>query len=126
MITSEPTSILHISLTGMWLFLGSNAQVMGIQSTSAIKASILVQLTTVFVPIIESITGGRKGLSPRLWISSICAFISVVMISSNGASSIENLVQFEAGDLLVILSSLFYSMHVIRLSKYVSWLYLFF
>lgn len=62
---------------GLWLFIGSTCQITGIQSTSAIKASILVQLTTVIVPVLESLIGNRrKNLSPKLWISrySFCVF----------------------------------------------------
>ena len=110
---------------GMWLFFGSTAQVMGIQSTTAIKASILVQLTTVFVPLLESVLSStdkiKRKLTPRLWLSCLLAFVSVVMISSNGASSLEGLLQFQKGDLLIILSSLFYSMHVIRLGRYAAY-----
>ena len=88
---------------GMWLFFGSTAQVMGIQSTTAIKASILVQLTTVFVPLLESVLSStdkiKRKLTPRLWLSCLLAFVSVVMISSNGASSLEGLLQFQKGDL---------------------------
>merc|ERR1712023_409312 len=92
---------------------------MGIQSTTAIKGSILVQLTTVFVPVLESVLGTyRRTLTPTLWVSCILAFTSVVMISTNGANSLEGLLQFQQGDLMIILSSLFYSMHVIRLGKY--------
>ena len=92
---------------------------MGIQSTSAMKASILVQLTSVFVPIIESLTGERV-FTWRLWLSSLCAFFSVVLISTSGdgIDSFEGLLNFRSGDALVILSSIFYSMHVIRLEKY--------
>ena len=117
--SSSQVSIIGGFELGMWLFLGSSAQVMGIQSTTAIKASILVQLTTVFVPVLESVLGTyQRALTPKLWLSCILAFVSVAMISSNGANSLEGFLQFEQGDLMIILSSLFYSMHVIRLGKY--------
>ena len=38
---------------GLWLFLGSTVQISGIQSTTAIRAAILVQLTTILVPFLR-------------------------------------------------------------------------
>jgi drug/metabolite transporter (DMT)-like permease len=66
---------------GLWLFIGSTCQITGIQSTSAIKASILVQLTTVIVPVLESVIGNRRtSLSPKLWISRYSLYLQYASI----------------------------------------------
>ena len=45
---------------GMWLFLGSNIQLVGLQLTDAARAGFLVQLTTVIVPLAEALLLGRR------------------------------------------------------------------
>jgi len=45
----------------LYLFLANIFQLIGLQSTSAIVASFIVQLTTVFVPLIEGLRGGERG-----------------------------------------------------------------
>jgi len=114
---------------GLWLFLGSSLQVMGIQHTTATRAAILVQLTTVMVPLLESLFN-QKSVSLQLWISCLLALVGVVFVSVEnpvamlndlftGATTSPSLV-FDvpnSGDLLVVAASLFYSMHVVRLGR---------
>ena len=123
---------------GLWLFLGSTVQISGIQLTTAIRAAILVQLTTILVPIFETLLVNKKAITTKLWISCIIAMLGVITVSTDGGS-INNLcgtfswscidksfimflenVKFNTGDLLVSLSAVFYSMHVIRLGKFAS------
>ena len=148
---------------GTLLFFGSNIQVLGIQSTSASKAGVLVQLTTVIVPILESILG-RKALGTNLWISSVMALLGVVCVSIDNPTEIFEMLSewvnnvvtmithvsgsggsvdtsivdqvtsfmidtttsgqssafFGRGELLICLSAVFYSMHVILLGQYAS------
>ena len=51
---------------GMWLFLGSNIQLQGLARTDAARAGFIVQLTTVLVPLGESLLL-RRPLPARLW-----------------------------------------------------------
>jgi drug/metabolite transporter (DMT)-like permease len=123
---------------GLWLFLGSTVQISGIQSTSAIRAAILVQLTTILVPFFETVLVNKRAISTKLWTSCIIAMVGVITVSSDGGSFsnlhrslsfsdidkifltfVEN-IRFNSGDLLVSLSSIFYSMHVIRLGTFAS------
>jgi drug/metabolite transporter (DMT)-like permease len=103
---------------GMWLYLGSTLQVMGIQGTSAVEASILVQLTTIIVPVLESIFTGVVLRKEKL-LACILALVGVLTIEIDPRGLLEggNLaLSFSTGNLLVITSALFYSMHVVRLS----------
>lgn len=123
---------------GLWLFLGSTVQISGIQLTTAIRAAILVQLTTILVPFFETILVNKKAISSKLWASCLIAMIGVITVSTdvgsvnNSCSTfswscidksliafLEN-IKFNTGDLLVSLSAIFYSMHVIRLGKFAS------
>jgi drug/metabolite transporter (DMT)-like permease len=116
---------------GMWLFLGSTIQIVGIQSTTAIKSAIIVQLTTVIVPILESLLVTKKPVSQRLWVSCILALVGVIICSFDGAiltagtsdlnsvaQMLSSNLQLNTGDFLVGLSAFFYSMHVVRLGKF--------
>lgn len=113
---------------GMLLFLGATIQIMGIQGTLATRAAILVQLTTVIVPFIESVVN-KKQISLKLWISSFIALIGVIFVSADefignllinpsfDFNSISNTFSLNSGDLLVCISALFYSCHVVRVSQ---------
>ena len=113
---------------GILLFIGSNIQVLGIQGTSAARAGLLVQLTTVFVPLLEAIAG--RPLPTRLWVASLSALVGVLFVSiSHPLELLQALATGQGlpegsglsqGDVLVSLSAVFYSLHVLRLGKYTS------
>ena len=105
---------------GLWLFLGQALQLQGLQRTDAAVAGFLVQLTTILVPLAESVLLGRQ-LSPRLWAACSAAAAGLSIISSEalfadsgGAMGSRVLV----GDGLVAASALLYTTHVIRLGEY--------
>jgi len=115
---------------GMWLFFGSTVQIMGIQSTTATRAAILVQLTTIIVPILDSLFSAARGegrdiIPPRLWLSCVLALVGVCLVTLEGQSGapfspelLSSLFSMpRSGDLLVLLSALFYSLHVVRLGQ---------
>jgi len=117
---------------GMWLFFGSTVQIMGIQSTTATRAAILVQLTTIIVPILDSLFSAARGegrdiIPPRLWLSCVLALVGVCLVTLEGQSGapfspelLSSLFSMpRSGDLLVLLSALFYSTHVVRLGQVV-------
>ena len=123
---------------GFWLFLGSTVQISGIQLTTAIRAAIIVQLTTILVPLFETFLVNKTAISSKLWTSCIIAMLGVVIVSTDGGSFdtlcssfspicldrslavLKDSIKFSAGDLLVGLSAIFYSMHVIRLGTFAS------
>lgn len=119
---------------GLWLFLGSNIQLIGISETSATRAAFLIQLTTLIVPLIESIKNKRSA-SPFTWLSCTIALLGVTCFSIDTklpsfdvifhssfsmdflqSFSFLNNFQFSSGDFLICLSAFFYSLHVVRLS----------
>ena len=102
---------------GMYLFVGSMLQVYGIQMVSATKAAVLVQCTTILVPLLESQLY-RKKLSKKLWAACCLALLGVLRLTlDNPGTWLQS--QSEAnGDLAIIGATFFYSMHVVRLSNF--------
>lgn len=97
-------------------------QIIGIQSTTATRAAILVQLTTILVPIFDSIFS-RRAVQRRLWVSCLLALVGVCLVSvereSGGGAMLASLWAVpNRGDLLVCLSAVFYSLHVCRLGAF--------
>eukprot|EP01041_Mallomonas_annulata_P000632 gene632-1224_t len=106
---------------GLWLFIGSTLQLIGIQGTSASHAAVLVQLTTLLVPILDSYFR-KTVLSGQLIFSCVLALIGVMKVTVEG-NPFDNInfdmfsAQSYSGDLLVCLSAFFYALHVVRLGS---------
>jgi drug/metabolite transporter (DMT)-like permease len=123
---------------GLFLFLGSTIQILGIQSTSAISAAVLVQSTTILVPLLETLLVTKKPVSQKLWVSCFLALAGVVIVGTGGelgAGSVtcndgsfsclfdavrESLANahFNQGDLFILIAAVFYSLHVVRLGVF--------
>lgn len=99
---------------GVYVFLANVAQVIGLKQTSASRAAFLVQLQTVFVPVLGTALG-VDSISLVNGISSAIAVAGVALLSSdkshNTASSL-------TGDALEVLSALFFTAYIVRLGKF--------
>lgn len=105
---------------GTYLFMGALLQVWGLRTVPADRASFLIQLTTVIVPFLEYFVGG-KALSRTTVFASILAFLGVVLIELEGSSEgpfSDSMLSGDPTDGLLLLASLFYSLHVVRLGHY--------
>lgn len=118
---------------GGYLFIGNALQVIGLRTVPADRAGFLVQLTTLIVPVLQAIAKGSVGsITNETWFSCILAFVGVIIIGidNKGQESIFTLISSrhnfsipafpvaEAGDILIVLAAFFYSLHVVRLSRY--------
>ena len=56
---------------GFWLYFGDTLLLFGLQSTSAIRAAIFAQLSTVLVPLIDSLWFSKQPISPKIWVSCV-------------------------------------------------------
>jgi drug/metabolite transporter (DMT)-like permease len=114
----EPTDVFLSIRAGLelgaYVFCANVAQVVGLQQTSASRAAFLVQLQTVFIPVIAASLGISK-VNRNTWIGSVVAVAGVALLSSDKSHGTESSV---VGDSLEILSALFFSAYVIRLSAY--------
>lgn len=129
---------------GTYLFLGNGLQVVGLRTVPSDRAAFLLQLTTIFVPIVQSIVARDLSAVPRkTWIACLVALTGVAFIGlDNGPNLLETVgeqslspllgissillssdfiisnLQFSVGDLYIALGAVFYSFHCIRLELY--------
>ncbi|GMI04477.1 hypothetical protein TrRE_jg11796 [Triparma retinervis] len=112
----EPSPLAGAELAG-YLFVANILQVIGLQTTSAIVAAFIVQLTTIFTPLLEGLRGGS--VSPRTWFSCTAAFLGVVLMTLSQSTTPTSTLSISpsslTGDLLILASSILYSLHVLRL-----------
>ncbi len=100
-------------LCGVFLALATNAQQMGIASTSAGKAGFITALYIVFVPILRLFS--KKKVSAAVWVSVAVAVVGFYLLSVKEGISINE------GDAIVLLSALLFSFHILVIDKYTSY-----
>ena len=83
----------------------------GIAHTSATNAGLIISLTMVFTPILESAVSRRR-LPARFFFAAIIAVVGVVLLAGNGAFRPPSL-----GDLLVLIAALVRAVHVTSMHK---------
>jgi drug/metabolite transporter (DMT)-like permease len=83
----------------------------GIAHTSATNAGLIISLTMVFTPILESAVSRRR-LPARFFFAAIIAVVGVVLLAGNGAFRPPSL-----GDLLVLVAALVRAVHVTSMHK---------
>jgi drug/metabolite transporter (DMT)-like permease len=107
---------------GTYLFLGNGMQVIGLKTIPSDRAAFLLQLTTIFVPLVQSLAARNLSiLGIRTWIACFMALMGVAFIGLDGSSSDDvanQSLKFSQGDLYIVLAALFYTFHCIRLEAY--------
>jgi drug/metabolite transporter (DMT)-like permease len=117
---------------GTYLFVGNALQVIGLKTVPSDRAAFLLQLTTVFVPLVDSLLAWDLGIIPvKTWISALVALSGVGLIgldggsrtAVNGSNAISTSfdvadLDFSSGDFYIMVGALFYSFHCIRLELY--------
>ena len=123
---------------GTYLFVGNGLQVVGLKTVPADRAAFLLQLTTIFVPLVQAILARDLFAIPlRTWFACFVALTGVTLMGLDGATSDVSLsivnfesfqsslstiswsnVEFSFGDILVVLAAVSYSFHCIRLEKF--------
>jgi drug/metabolite transporter (DMT)-like permease len=86
------------------LFGGASFQQMGLVYTTAGKAGFITSLYVVLVPLMGIFLGHRHG--PSLWIGVVLAVAGLYLLSVTESFTIDR------GDLLVLISALFWAIHV--------------
>ncbi len=97
-------------IAGTVLFFGASFQQSGIVYTSAGKAGFITGLYIVIVPII-GIAFNQK-TTTATWLGAIIAVVGLYLLSIQEDFSIS------LGDLLVLISAVFWSLHVLVISKF--------
>jgi drug/metabolite transporter (DMT)-like permease len=93
---------------GLWKFLGTTANLYGLALTTAGHGALLIQLTTLIVPVVQGIQG--VPIPKRIQASVVLALIGVVCFTQDptGTPSAE-------GDALCVLAAIFYATYDLRL-----------
>lgn len=99
-------------VTGMLYFFGLAIQTHGLQTTTAGKAGFITGLSAIVVPFIAWL-GFKKPLNTRVWIAVILSVLGMAFLLLEGESGII------IGDLIVLISVLFWAFYVIYNDKFV-------
>lgn len=102
---------------GLYLFAGAVLNLLALEKGSIARVAFLVQTTAIMVPGIEMFLG--KNVPPRISIASILAVFGVAVILRHGPG-VPLSVLFEwpsMADVYALAAALFYSVHVVRLSR---------
>jgi drug/metabolite transporter (DMT)-like permease len=98
--------ILGILLAAVFAF-----ETFGIAHTSATNAGLIISLTIVFTPILDSVVTRRR-LPARFFLAAVIAVVGVVLLAGNGAFQPPSL-----GDLLVLVAAIVRAIHVTSMHK---------
>jgi len=101
--------ILGVLLAAVFAF-----ETFGIAHTSATNAGLIISLTIVFTPILESATTGRR-LPGRFFLAAAIAVVGVALLAGNGALRSPSL-----GDLLILVAAIVRAVHVTSMHRLTS------
>lgn len=93
------------TIAGLFLFIASSFQQVGIQYTTAGKAGFITGLYIFFVPLIGIFLGQKTGSGT--WVGAFVAVIGLYLLSINEDFSIAQ------GDLLQLVCAVFFAAHVL-------------
>jgi drug/metabolite transporter (DMT)-like permease len=118
---------------GLYLFVGNALQVIGLKTVPSDRAAFLLQLTTIFVPLLQALfVRDWSVISRRTWLACVIALFGVAVMGLDGGdsamtiptvpsmeiSSLLSAWRFSSDDFLVAAAAVAYSFHCIRLEGY--------
>jgi drug/metabolite transporter (DMT)-like permease len=118
---------------GSYLFVGNALQVIGLQTVPSDRAAFLLQLTTIFVPLLDATLARNLYAIPgRTWMACWIALAGVATMGldrSNTSNSFQNLEpslgilndvlsQLSGGDAFIVAAAIAYTFHCLRLESY--------
>ena len=98
-------------LAGIVLFIGASLQQAGMVYTEAGKAGFITGFYVILVPLIGIFIG--QHITKLIWIGAFIALAGLYLLTINGPFVLQK------GDLLILLSSLFWAIHVQLINKLV-------
>jgi drug/metabolite transporter (DMT)-like permease len=93
---------------GLWKFLGTTANLYGLALTTAGHGALLIQLTTLIVPVVQGIQG--VPIPRRIQFSVLLALAGVVAFTQDPTGT-----PSATGDALCVLAAIFYATYDLRL-----------
>lgn len=94
---------------GVILFMASSLQQTALQTATAGKAGFITSLYIVFVPILSQVFGHKVTL--RHWLAVAAALAGLYLMTYAGGA-------FTTADLLLLIGSVCYSIHIISIGRY--------
>ncbi|KAH0455264.1 hypothetical protein IEQ34_015296 [Dendrobium chrysotoxum] len=89
---------------GFWVSLGYLSQALGLLTSEAGRASFISAFTIVVVPFIDGIFGAT--VPPMTWSGALLSLVGVAMLEYGGSPCV--------GDILNLLSAVFFGIHILR------------
>ena len=99
-------------LVGLALFSGAALQQEGLKYTNAGNAGFITGLYVVLIPLFMAFMW-REWPRPAVWIAACLSVLGLFLLSTGGQ------MQLNPGDVLVLVSSIFWALHVILVGKMV-------
>ena len=93
---------------GIWKMLGTTANLYGLALTTASHGALLIQLTTLIVPVVQGIQG--VPIPKRIQFSVVLALAGVISFTQDSTGSPSAI-----GDALCVLAAIFYATYDLRL-----------
>jgi drug/metabolite transporter (DMT)-like permease len=103
---------LGVLLTGLALFCGSAFQQAGLQYTTAGNAGFITGLYVVLIPLFMALAW-RQRPRPVIWLAALLATVGLFLLSTGGK------MHLNSGDALVLVSAVFWALHVILVGQFV-------
>ncbi len=104
--------LLVVVLVGLVLFFGAALQQEGLKYTTAGNAGFITGLYVVFIPLLMAFVW-RQLPRPIIWIAAALSVSGLFLLSTGGQ------LQMNPGDGLVLISSIFWALHVIMIGRVV-------
>ncbi|WP_354238714.1 DMT family transporter [Arthrobacter sp. UYEF20] len=102
----KKTEVVIGGILGLLLSTVFTFETFGIAATSATNAGLIISLTIVMTPVLETVVGKRK-LSRLFYLAAVIAVAGVYFLATGGASA-----SFGLGDLLILLAAVARAFHV--------------
>lgn len=100
-------------ILSIFLFAGFLTANFGIKYTTATNSGFYISLVVLFTPILEWVFF-KKSISKRIFLCVVISLVGIFLISTDSLS-----MNFNYGDLLCLISALFYSLQIIFTALYV-------
>ncbi|BDA41739.1 hypothetical protein COCOBI_02-5320 [Coccomyxa sp. Obi] len=104
---------------GLWNFLATSAQALGLEITSATRASFLIQLTALLTPTLAMAAGEKPAKS--VWLGCVFAMAGTILLNLDNApraAPSANAAHIAiGGDACILAAAFFYSLATVRLSR---------
>lgn len=103
---------LKFALIGLALFAGMATQQVGLLTTSVANSGFLTGLYVVFTPMLVILLFGERP-HPVVWIAAVLCLAGVYLLSGG------NLADLVIGDILTIVSAIFWALQVVLVARFV-------